>query len=122
VAPAGVLAGFPELVKTPLNRAFNQSEVKMKNNVVNDTDQLKRRLAKIEGQLRGIQKMLDEGRDCQAIMQQLIAVKSGVQSASLAYVNQLATECIFDIDNENDPIMQRNKLKEIIDLLGKASV
>ncbi|MCJ7693970.1 MAG: metal-sensitive transcriptional regulator [Anaerolineaceae bacterium] len=121
MAPAGVLAGFPELVKTPLNRAFKESELKMKNDVVNDNDQLKRRLAKIEGQVRGIQKMLEEGRDCQAIMQQLIAVRSGVQSASLAYVNQLATECIFNIAEDNDPISQQDKLKEIIDLLGKAS-
>lgn len=93
----------------------------MKNDVVNDTIQLKKRLAKIEGQLRGIQKMLDEERDCRAIMQQLVAVRSGVQSASLAYVNQLATECLIDIGEDIVRNAQQEKFKEIIDLLGKAS-
>lgn len=93
----------------------------MKKDSTLDTFQLKARLAKIEGQLRGIQKMIDEERDCQAIMQQLIAVRSGVQSASLAYVNQLATECLFNSDEDNDPIIQHEKLKGIIDMLGKTN-
>ena len=45
-----------------------------------------RRLRRIEGQLRGVQTMVDEERDCQEILQQLSAIRSAVQGASLAFL------------------------------------
>ncbi|MCF7523060.1 metal-sensing transcriptional repressor [Levilactobacillus brevis] len=42
-------------------------------------NQLKNRLRRADGQLQGILKMVDEGRDCQEILTQLAAVRSGVE-------------------------------------------
>jgi len=42
------------------------------------TTQLKNRLRRTDGQLQGILKMVDEGRDCQDILTQLAAVRSSV--------------------------------------------
>ena len=38
-----------------------------------------RRLKRIEGQVRGIQKMIADGRDCESIITQLAAIRSAVE-------------------------------------------
>jgi len=40
---------------------------------------LVKRLKRIEGQIRGIQKMIEEGRDCESIITQLGAVRSAIE-------------------------------------------
>lgn len=40
--------------------------------------ELKDRLRKVEGQVRGIQRMIEEGRDCEEIITQLLAVRTAV--------------------------------------------
>jgi len=40
---------------------------------------LLKRLRRIEGQVRGLQKMIDEGRDCESIMTQLVAVRAAIE-------------------------------------------
>ncbi len=56
-------------------------------------EQINKRLSRIEGQLRGVQKMIDENRDCREILQQLIAIRSAVQSASLNFMQDVASDC-----------------------------
>lgn len=48
--------------------------------VVND---LIRRMRKIEGQARGIVKMLEEGRECEAVLMQLAAMKAGINKVGM---------------------------------------
>lgn len=38
-----------------------------------------RRLRRIEGQVRGIQKMIGEGRDCESIIIQMAAIRSAIE-------------------------------------------
>jgi DNA-binding FrmR family transcriptional regulator len=42
-------------------------------------EMLKQRLKRAEGQIRGIQKMIESGRDCEAIITQLAAVRSAIE-------------------------------------------
>jgi len=55
---------------------------------------LLRRLRRIEGQARGVARMIEEGRDCQEILQQLAAIRSAVYQASLRLMRSFAVECI----------------------------
>jgi CsoR family transcriptional regulator, copper-sensing transcriptional repressor len=77
------------------------------------------RLARIEGQLRGVQKMIAEDRDCKDIVQQLIAIRSAVQSASLNFVQNVASECLLNPEQQDDPQAQQATMGELIKLLGK---
>ena len=43
---------------------------------------LKQRINRMVGQLRGIEKMVDSGRDCSDILQQISAVKKAIDSLS----------------------------------------
>ena len=45
--------------------------------------ELSARMRRIEGQVRGVQRMIEEGRDCPEILQQMTAIRSAVHQASL---------------------------------------
>jgi len=83
--------------------------------------QVNRRLARIEGQLRGVQKMIDDERDCREVLQQLIAIRSGIQSASLNYLQEVATECLLDLEAQDDLASKRETVAELIKMLGKVT-
>lgn len=52
------------------------------------------RLRRIEGQVRGIQRMLDDERECHEIIQQLNAVQSALRNASRQFMRGYARECL----------------------------
>ena len=58
-------------------------------------DMLLRRLKRIEGQLRGIQKMIAEDRDCVSIVMQLAAVRSGVEGVGALVLNNCMKLCFY---------------------------
>jgi DNA-binding FrmR family transcriptional regulator len=60
---------------------------------------LLRRLRKIEGQARGVARMIDEGRDCQEILQQLAAIRAAARQTSLRLMRSYAFDCIKDLEN-----------------------
>ena len=88
---------------------------------------LVQRLRRIEGQVRGVQGMLDEERDCREIMQQLAAIHSAVQGASRIFLQEYAAACLVEMDQAAltaPGIDQREKRQQIIQdmiaLLDKA--
>jgi len=82
---------------------------------------IKHRLSRIEGQLRGVQKMIDTDRDCREILQQLIAIRAGVQSASLSFMQDVARDCLLYTEDQADPEAQRALMNDLIQMLGKVS-
>jgi DNA-binding FrmR family transcriptional regulator len=53
-----------------------------------------RRLKRIEGQTRGVQKMVEEDRNCADILHQLTAINEAVRSVSRLLAEQYALECL----------------------------
>jgi len=51
------------------------------------------RLCRIEGQLRGIQRMIEEGRSCQEVFTQLAAATAALRRATYAYFADRLGEC-----------------------------
>jgi DNA-binding FrmR family transcriptional regulator len=82
-------------------------------------ENIKNRLSRIEGQLRGVQKMIDTNRDCREILQQLIAIREGIQSASLTFMQEVAKDCLINTENQGDPEAQQELMAELINMLGK---
>jgi DNA-binding FrmR family transcriptional regulator len=58
--------------------------------------QLVVRLRRAEGQLRGVQRMLEEGSDCQQILTQLAAVKAAVDQVGLHLISERLRTCAKD--------------------------
>ena len=91
----------------------------MKLQDVEAKEQLIRRLRRIEGQVSGVQAMVNDERDCREILQQLASIRSAVQGASLAFVEEYANRCLLD-DSANDRPHREQLLKDLMILLGKA--
>jgi DNA-binding FrmR family transcriptional regulator len=67
-----------------------------------DRERIMKRLRRIEGQVRGVQGMLDDGRDCREIVQQLSAVRSAVQQVGLEVMRVYASQCLAGSEGEMD--------------------
>jgi CsoR family transcriptional regulator, copper-sensing transcriptional repressor len=63
-------------------------------------EKLIQRLRRIEGQLRGVQSMVNDERDCQEILQQLSAIHSAVQSTSRTFLQEYASSCLLQMEEE----------------------
>jgi DNA-binding FrmR family transcriptional regulator len=53
------------------------------------------RLSRIEGQVRGIRKMVEEERECQEILKQLAAANGAMRSLSLVIVENFLDTCLM---------------------------
>jgi CsoR family transcriptional regulator, copper-sensing transcriptional repressor len=76
------------------------------------------RLRRIEGQVRGVEQMIEENRDCREIMQQLSSVRSAMQGATLSFMREYTRQCILNTKGQ-EPVHQEIIIDELIDLLGK---
>ncbi len=81
-------------------------------------EDLQKRLKRIEGQLRGVQKMLDEDRDCREVLQQLAAVRSAMQGATLVFMRDYASDCILNIETD-DKEKREMLVDDLMGLIGK---
>ncbi|EOL43766.1 MULTISPECIES: metal-sensitive transcriptional regulator [Enterococcus] len=57
---------------------------------------LANRLKRSEGQIRGILKMMDEGKDCREVVTQLMAVRSSIDKVIGLVVTENLKQCMED--------------------------
>lgn len=50
----------------------------------------------MEGQVRGVRRMIEEGRDCQDILTQLAAIRGALHRVSVMVIQDYATNCLSD--------------------------
>lgn len=78
------------------------------------------RLKKIEGQIRGIQKMLGDDRECESILTQLVAVRAAIESVGALVLNNYMKICFRKgEETEEDGI---NSLARCVALWGRVHV
>jgi CsoR family transcriptional regulator, copper-sensing transcriptional repressor len=66
-------------------------------------DQLLKRLRRIEGQVRGIQGMVEEDRYCVDVLTQISAVQAALDKVALGLLDDHARHCVIDgPDGEKD--------------------
>jgi CsoR family transcriptional regulator, copper-sensing transcriptional repressor len=57
-------------------------------------DQLRSRLARVEGQVRGVSRMVDEDRYCIDILTQIAAIQAALDKISLGLLDDHARHCM----------------------------
>ncbi len=77
------------------------------------------RLRRIEGQLRGVQEMVVQSRDCREVLQQLTAIRSAVQGATMLLLQEYASQCLLSAE-EQPPEARRQLIQDLLALLSKA--
>ena len=77
------------------------------------------RLARIEGQVRGIARMIETERYCIDILNQLQAVKAALGGVEAEILKEHADHCVAEAMASGDRSEQRTKLNELVELFGK---
>jgi DNA-binding FrmR family transcriptional regulator len=73
------------------------------------------RLRRIEGQVRGIQRMVEENRDCRDVVVQLAAIKASVASLNTLVAETYAQECLCGGEQ-----LDSGEVARLLDLLKAA--
>ncbi|QTD40398.1 metal-sensitive transcriptional regulator [Sporosarcina sp. Te-1] len=82
-------------------------------------DKIKNRLRRIEGQIKGILRMMEEEQNCKEVITQLSASRTAIDRTIGVIVSSNLIECIQNKD-ENDHRTQEEIVKEAVDLLVKS--
>ncbi len=79
------------------------------------------RLTRIEGQVRGIRKMIEDRRYCVDIATQIKAVKAALTKVELGVLEKHIHHCVADAVASGDPQEIETKIVEIVRLVGRMS-
>ena len=77
------------------------------------------RLKKIEGQIRGLQAMVTEGRECDQILTQVRATQSALRSVSKLVIKNYLLKCYHEISSKPTPEDMLTRLDKIVGVLTK---
>ncbi|MCJ7679583.1 MAG: metal-sensitive transcriptional regulator [Candidatus Aminicenantes bacterium] len=77
------------------------------------------RLRRIEGQIRGIQKMISEGRYCIDILTQLSSVTGAIRSVEDGILRRHLEGCVQASFSSGDSADRTLKIEEVIGILQK---
>jgi DNA-binding FrmR family transcriptional regulator len=82
-------------------------------------DQIKNRVKRIEGQIRGILKMMEENKDCKEVITQLSAVRTAVDRTIGVVVSSNLVECVQKANEQGERSMEQ-LVEEAVALLVKS--
>lgn len=71
------------------------------------------RLRRAEGQVRGVQRLLEEGADCKAVITQLTAAQAALHRAGLRLMAAGMRQCLADPDRAEAEGMTADKMEEL---------
>jgi DNA-binding FrmR family transcriptional regulator len=78
-----------------------------------------KRLSRIEGQVRGLGRMVEEDRYCIDIVTQISAVRAALRRAEEEILRDHVAHCVEHAIESGDKDEQRLKIAEIVDVLGR---
>jgi DNA-binding FrmR family transcriptional regulator len=84
-----------------------------------DQDDLRARLSRIEGQIRGLQRMVDEDRYCGDILDQIHSVQKALKSVGREITRNHLETCVTDALRSGDQQDAEETYDEIMGLLRK---
>lgn len=81
-------------------------------------DQIKNRVKRMEGQLRGILKMMEDDKACKDVITQLSAVRTAVDRTMGVIVSSNLVECVLEAEKSGGKT--DDLIKEAVNLLVKS--
>lgn len=77
------------------------------------------RLTRIEGQVRGVARMIEEERYCIDVLTQIQAVKAALRKVEEQVLKDHAAHCVADAIRSGNARDQKEKFSELVELFGK---
>jgi DNA-binding FrmR family transcriptional regulator len=84
-----------------------------------DKDALQKRLRRIEGQVRGIARMVEDDRYCIDILTQIAAVDTALQSVALKLLDDHVSHCVAGALATGDPKAAEEKSRELLEAVQR---
>jgi DNA-binding FrmR family transcriptional regulator len=81
-------------------------------------DEYLKRLQRVEGQVRGLQRMVEEDTYCIDVLTQVAAVTKALQAVSLGLLEDHVAHCVVDAARTSDEDAQR-KVREAADAIAR---
>jgi CsoR family transcriptional regulator, copper-sensing transcriptional repressor len=88
---------------------------------VQDKAALVRRLHRIEGQVRGIERMVEDERYCIDILTQIAAVTTALDSLAFRILDDHVNHCVADALSSGDPETAGEKSRELLQAVHRFS-
>ena len=80
-----------------------------------DKDALLKRLARIEGQVRGVSRMVEEERYCIDVLTQIGAIEAALDRVALGLIDEHTRHCVVQAEGEE----RTEKVDELVAALGR---
>ena len=80
---------------------------------IEDRDQIIKRLRRVEGQLRGLQAMIDEGRDCNDTLTQFAAAHRALSKAGFRFFAATMEQCRLHPDDADSRGYTSERMEEM---------
>ncbi len=80
----------------------------------------KKRLTRIEGQVRGLARMIEEDRYCIDIVTQISAVRAALRRLGEEVLRDHVSHCVEHAIASGDKADQRRKIEELMAVIGRA--
>ena len=81
-------------------------------------DSCQKRLGKIEGQVRGLARMVEEDRYCIDIVTQIAAVQAALRKVEEEILKDHVTHCVEHAIASGNKAEQRRKIAELMEVVG----
>ncbi len=79
-----------------------------------------KRLKRIEGQVRGLTRMVDEDRYCIDVVTQIAAVRAALRKVEEEVLRDHVGHCVEGAISSGNKSQQRRKIAELMDVFGRA--
>jgi DNA-binding FrmR family transcriptional regulator len=79
-----------------------------------------KRLSRIEGQVRGLSRMVEEDRYCIDIVTQIAAVRAALRRVEEEILRDHVAHCVEHAIASGNKADQRRKIEELMDVVGRA--
>jgi DNA-binding FrmR family transcriptional regulator len=77
------------------------------------TEEITNRLKRVEGQVRGLQRMVEEHRDCEAILTQLMAARAALDRVGLLVAENFVQDCVMTAEGD----LARQRVGRVLELV-----
>jgi DNA-binding FrmR family transcriptional regulator len=77
------------------------------------TEEITNRLRRVEGQIRGLQRMVEEQRECEAILTQLMAARAALDRVGLLVAESFVQECLLTAEGD----VARQRVGRVLELV-----
>jgi CsoR family transcriptional regulator, copper-sensing transcriptional repressor len=86
---------------------------------VQDKEALVKRLHRIEGQVRGIERMVEDERYCIDVLTQIGAVTTALESVAFKILDDHVSHCVSGALASGDPDVAAEKSKELLEAVQR---